>query len=111
MLLVLLVLLLLVERRISRKHRESQLSNSGVRVWNGRARRRRAGKVEGAERKDDRRYGGEGGRSRKVKGLEEQGILQEIQKRYGEGVDDGRSGVQVGPKLGQTGQRRDASCP
>lgn len=76
-LLVLLVLLLLVERRISRKHRESRLSNSWRRSCVEReSPRKKKGwkKVEGAERKDDRRYGGEGREIQKeVKGLGEGG--------------------------------------
>lgn len=76
-LLVLLVLLLLVERRISRKHRESRLSNSWRRSCVEReSPKKKKGwkKVEGAERKDDRRYGGEGREIQKeVKGLGEGG--------------------------------------
>lgn len=90
------VLLLLVERRISRKHGESQLlSNSRVRLcgeresqkkkgWKGVEGEEDVGMIEGAEGKGN-------GDPRKVKGLEEQGILQEIQKKWtGEGVDAAR---------------------
>lgn len=114
MLLVLLVLLLLVERRISRKHRESlQLSNSWRRscVERESPKRRRAGKVEGAERKDDRRYGR--GREGDPEGGEGAGesrgssLHREIhtEGRCGEGVG-ARRVAEWGPSRAQAGPGR-----
>lgn len=89
-------------------------------MWNGRARRE-----EGLERWRERNgrmiegMGGEGREIQKeVKGLERAGdplYTERYTQRGGAGRgwghDVSRSGVQVGPKLGQAGQRRDASCP